>query len=56
MQAKAKEVGRVPTVNDFKGGSPSYIMFVREYGSWSAAQADAGFEPRGRGRPRNEDT
>ena len=55
LREKADELGHSPRVKDFPSGSrPSYMTFIREFGSWSAAQEAAGLESRGRGRPREE--
>jgi hypothetical protein len=37
-------------------GWPSYLTVIRysSEGTWDSAMRDAGFEPRGRGRPRND--
>lgn len=49
MQERSRELGRPPTARDFAGvrGThyPSYLTFIRAFGSFNAAKTAAGFEP-----------
>ena len=47
--------GHPPRVADWRNvrgtGWPSYLTVIRYFGSWDEAILEAGFSPRGRGRP-----